>query len=716
MKRSSWPLALVLALGSAPACRTDGPTRPSDGDPTGTPTGSGSGTGPAGGDTSSNRPVRRRPGVAHSGAIDKVVLSLDGVGAVTSDVAGGARLWATLDGTTEPIALPVRAPQSMSLARADDHWNVFMVDASGGAKLVGVDREARVRTLAELPPFSPLFEGHVLHGGKHVVALFRDHTIRLLDTAGKELARLEERKFRPGSLRVSADGRRVVAVIANPESSGGTKLELQPLTIVLEGKPAVRRNGPPKLFTSSVAAGPSSIALSPDGARVAVVERWNGTQWDIGVVELEGDAPERRFPVTAAAHTVPGVGFVSPTRLMTSANDGSVSWLVDIEGKATFPRTAPPQDFNTQVRVQAFAADRHVAAHGSWLYVAEVAGRKHHFLGYRSLQASSLSISPDSTSIAAVYPQGPVWVEPLAGSDHATAELPTDPFNGVFKVRFADKDHLILIDGMGGVRLTHWRSGKVVAEAGVNGSVRSVQVDGKRGLLLIDRHSTVNDSRLFEIRDHAFFGPYIVADMSYRTGLLTDGAPTQPDAVMWTLDSANRLRFYTLAELRSDLSDDEVKRKAIDLKPGQVAPLALDREGRQYGVRWNGNRMELFVDNGQHVRSRAVGDGSVNEIMPSADGRSFLAVHQRSGGMGISVYDSDDLQERWAMSTGTFHNEVIWSPDGKYVGVAAQTGAAVRSAVSGDTAYQRCGLDFQVTGTAPNTALSNVNQRTICEP
>ncbi len=235
-------------------------------------------------------------------------------------------------------------------------------------------------------------------------------------------------------------------------------------------------------------------------------------------------------------------------------------------------------------------------------------------------------------------------------------------------------------------------------------------------MLLIDRHSTVNDSRLFELRDHQFRGPYIVADLSYRTGLLSAGAPGQPDAVMWTLDSANRLRFYTLAELRSDLSDDEVKRKAIDLKPGQVAPLALDREGRQYGVRWNGNRMELFVDNGEHVRSRAVGDGSVNEILPSSDGKSFLAVHQRSGGMAVSVYDSDDLKERWAMSTGTFHNEVVWSGDGRYVGVAAQTGAAVRSAATGDTAYQRCGLDFQVTGTAPNTALSNVNQRTICEP
>jgi hypothetical protein len=714
MKRHSRPLALVLALGLGPACKTD-PDRPDTHAPGSGPATSGVGNV---GTTPGNPGPKgaRRPGVAHSGAIDKIAVSADGTGAVTSDLAGGARLWAALDGSQEPIALPVRAPQSMSLARDGESWTIFLVDASGGAKIVSVDASGRARTLAELAPFAPLFEGHVLPGGKHVVALFRDHTIRVLDAAGKELARLEERKFRPGSLRVSADGKRVLAVIATPEGSGTSKLELQPLTVTLDGKAAIKRAGSPKLFTPTVAPAPSTVALSPDGTRVAIVDRWNGTQWDIVVVELDGDVAEKRLTMTAAAHTVPGVGFVSPTRVMASANDGSVSWLIDVESKALYPRSAPPQDFNTQFRVQAFGTDRHVAAHGSWLYVSEVATRQHRFLGYRSLQATSLAISPNSTSIAAVYPQGPVWVEPLSGSPHAAAELPTDPFNGVFRVRFADDDHLLLVDGMGGVRMTHWRTGKTVAEAGVNGSVRSVQVDNTRGLLLIDRHSTVNDSRLFELRDHQFRGPYIVADLSYRTGLLSAGAPGQPDAVMWSLDSANRLRFYTLAELRSDLSDDEVKRKAIDLKPGQVAPLALDREGRQYGVRWNGNRMELFVDNGEHVRSRAVGDGSVNEILPASDGKSFLAVHQRSGGMAVSVYDSEDLKERWAMSTGTFHNEVVWSGDGRYVGVAAQTGAAVRSALSGDTAYQRCGLDFQVTGTAPNTALSNVNQRTICEP
>jgi hypothetical protein len=662
---------------------------------------------------------RRRAGVAHSGAIDRIALAPDGGGALTRDAVGGTRLWPLLDGTREPVVVPIRSPQAFSLARSPDGWTIFCVDASGGAKIFTSDAADKVVARGELPPFQPLIEGYVLPGGKHVLALFRDHSIRLLDVAGKELARLEERKFRPVELRISADGKRAVALIESRDTTATNKLEIQPLDIVFEGKASIRRAGSPKLTTSTVEIGPSTAALSPDGTRMAVVQKFNNTAWDVEVIDLRSDAQPTVFAVQAQGHTIPGVGFIAPTRLLAAANDGSVSWLIDVEGKSQHPRTAPPADFNTQLRVQAFGADHHIAGHGSWLYVADASRGEHRFLGYRTLQATSLAMSPDSQQLATVFPQGPVLIEPLGdeGPDGLTARLPSDPMNAVFRVRFADAEHVILVDGLGGVQLVKWKTGEQVAEAGVNGSIRSVQLDAKRHLLLIDRHSTVNDSRLFEFdAKRGFRGPYIIADQSYRTGLLTSGPPTHEDAVLWTLDSGNRLRYYSLAELRSDLSVDEVKGKAIDLKPGQIAPLALDRNGRQYGIRWNGSQMELFVDLGQHVRSKSISDGSVSEILPADDGKSFIAVHQRSGGMAIAVYDSETLTEQWSLSTGQFHSEVAWAPDGKYVGVAAQTGVVVRAAKSGESVHERCGLEFEALGTAPSTAFSTVNQRTLCEP
>jgi len=662
---------------------------------------------------------RRRAGVGHPSTIDRITLSADGSAALTRDGLGGTRLWPTLDGSVEPVMIPLRSPQSFSLARTGSGFVAFMVDASGGAKSFSIANDGKVTTLGELPPFKPLFEGHVLPGGKHVLALYRDHTLRLLTAAGEEVAKLEQRKFRPAELRIAHDGRRAVAVLEDHTGAGGTtKVEVQPLSIKTEGRPAIELDGSPRLLSSSVDVNPSTAALSPDGRRFAIVDKWNGTAWDIVIVELGNENPESRFAIQAQSHMPPGVGFVSPMRALAAANDGSVSWLIDLESKSLHPRNAPPQDFNQQqLRVQAFARDRHVAAHGNWLYVADTAKGEHQYLGYRTMTATSIAISPDSKRIATYYPQGPVYVEPLGDGPGETARMPVDPMTGLFRVRFLDDDHILTIDGFGGVKLLDWRTGDTLAETGVNGSPRSVQVDGKRGMLLVDRHSVINDSRVFEVDPvKGFRGPYIIADQSYRTGLLRTGPKDHEKAVLWTLDSANRLRWYTLSELRSDLSAAEVKNKAVDLKQGQIAPLAIDRVGRSFGVRWNGTKMELFVDYGGHMRSKALVDGSVGEIIPAEDGEMFAAVLQRSSGNAISVFRSDTLEEAWSFSSGVFHSDIAWSPDGRYIGVAAQTGAIVREAESGEAVMQRCGLEFEALGTAPSTALQVINQKTICEP
>jgi hypothetical protein len=94
----------------------------------------------------------------------------------------------------------------------------------------------------------------------------------------------------------------------------------------------------------------------------------------------------------------------------------------------------------------------------------------------------------------------------------------------------------------------------------------------------------------------------------------------------------------------------------------------------------------------------------------------FVAVLQRTGGNAIAVFRSDTLEENWSFSSGVFHSDISWSPDGRYVAVAAQTGAVVRAADSGEAVLQRCGLEFEALGTPPTTALQTINQRTICEP
>ena len=362
-------------------------------------------------------------------------------------------------------------------------------------------------------------------------------------------------------LRMSADGKRAVALIETRDAANTTKLEISICSkIAIEGKAAIRRAGAPKLVTLQVDAWVPAPRRSRPMARAWRSCRSGHTR-DPWSTCAATPAPTV-FTVQAQAHTIPGVGFIGPTRLMAAANDGSVSWLLDVENKSTHPRTAPPADFNTHC-----ACRRSVPTTTSRAMATGCTCSTQRAASIASSATARCkrprSRSPRCRAARHRVPH-PVWVEPLGdeGPEGFTAEIPSDPFNAVFRVRFADDTHLVLVDGLGGVQLVEWKTGKLVGEAGVNGSIRSVQIDAKHKLLLIDRHSTVNDSRVFELDTaQGFRGPYIVADQSYRTGLLASGPPSHKDAVLWTLDSGNRLRYYTLAELRSDSSVDEVKSK-----------------------------------------------------------------------------------------------------------------------------------------------------------
>jgi hypothetical protein len=353
------------------------------------------------------------------------------------------------------------------------------------------------------------------------------------------------------------------------------------------------------------------------------------------------------------------------------------------------------------------------AGHGTWLFVHDVVARSHRYLGYRSFQTQSVAISPSSEWVAWAYVSGPVFVEALGERKGKRVELPSDPSFGTIKVRFFDEDHVILIDGAGGVRLYRWRDAKLVDEAGIHGAIRAMHFEPERGVMLVERHN--NDAHLFEVGDKGFRGPYIVADQSFRAGLLAKGVAGHEDAIMWTLDSGNKLRHYSLEELRKDPSQDAIMAKGDPIPPGKVAPLAIDRMGRHYGVRWNGSTMELFVDFGRHIKTQVSATGDISTIVPSPSGDRFVTIHQRGQTTSLSLHDSESLEERWSFSTGVFNNEVVWSPDGRYVAVAANTGAVVIDVETGKPVQRRCGVEFEAVAAAPATAFNSLNLRSMCE-
>ncbi len=702
--------SLALTFGAL-ACHNRGPD--SD-DPTAAAAdGDGGGDAQAGGGPEATR--WQRPGAGHTSNIDQVAISGDGKAVLTRDQIGGMRLWPALDGSEEPIIIPVQGPQQMSVqTREQGGFTVAAIDASGGAQIYEVEANRRVTSLGALPPFQPLFGIYVLPGGERALALFRDHSIRLLDREGVELAVFEERQFRPSTLRVAADGRSFVAITSTGTPNSTFTVQRM---VVVDGKgdapPQIRTKGSSHELESVNPVSDSTGVMSPDGRYFAVVDKPVSNTWELAIVDLPSKDEPVRVKVEMPAHLVPNIGFVAERELLVSTNDGTLSWLVDLDDNSLHARTSAPQDFVNQGRAQAVSAGVQAAAFGTWLFVHDLADRSHRYLGYRSFQTQSVAVSPSGKWVAWAYVAGPVFVESLGGDEGERIKMPSEPNVGTTKVRFFDDDHLISIDGAGGISLYRWRDAELIDTAGIHGAIRALHFEADRGLMLVERHS--NDVRMFEVAAQGFSGPYIVADQSFRSGLLAKGTPSHPDAVMWTLDSGNTVRHYSLDELRGDLSREEVMAKGQPIAAGKVAPLAIDRFGRHYGVRWNGATMEVFVDFGRHLETKVSASGDISSIVPSPSGNRFVAVHQRGQSTSLSVHDSKTLEEGWSFSTGVFNNEVVWSPDGRYVAVAANTGAVVLDADNGKPVQRRCGIEFTTLGSPPNTAFNSLNLRSMCE-
>ena len=689
MPRAFFPRLLLLAVAVPAACGSDEPA-----------------PGPAAA-KAAPRPVvvpekpvvrfgaRAAAGVPHGAAIRAIELAPDGSAALTRDAIGSVRLWTALDGSAEPRLLPVRGALHMSLARRRDRGLlVALVDSAGELRLLRAE-QAGNPALIEAPAEAarPAIGVRVLAGGERVVVLRDDHSLDLVDDSGARLARLEQRGFRPVAVAVAGGG--LVALSLQRDAVGhravlhrldiaGRSISLRPSTVEVAGPAGVS---------------PSSWSASPSGGVVAMLAvRPTSAFSCVAVADLErGTTEELELPVQRGEEVA--IGFVDGRNLIVSGRPNVGSWRIDVSRDNAMYPAVTPDDRDADL-VSATAAGTRAAAVGAWLWV-EAAGRDRVYLGYRPFLAEDAAISPDNRWAAWVS-AGEIYMVGLRGQAAPRPQLPApDAMVQYRRVFFLDDRRLLLLDTAGQIEMVDWAAGAKLRSVDVGGVAPDVQLDARRGLMSVLRPG----GQVWVYRVSAasgFGGPLLVGDGATRMGF-----EDRDGHVLWTIDSTNKLRSYSLADLERGMSRAEAM---ADRTPLPFSPREIDRQGRFFVQTPELRRLKGSQTDAVDRSFPMV--GSVARILPSPDGDRVAFV--RSDGL-ISLFDSSSEQPSWSRAFVDAAQSATWSQDGSLLAVATHSGSAVLDAATGNFVHLTCGPLFEVRHAPPVNLVPPAPKISLCE-
>jgi hypothetical protein len=701
-------IALLSALGGCDRSATRHP----DADPVAT-------------DTDANGPkiepegepiVFASSGVPHGGVISLIAVDPLGRAALTRDLLGGVRLWPALDGSREPLVVPVRDPRAMSLASDDaGGWTLALLDAAGGARLVGVDAAGKMKPLATLPPTESLADVVVLPGGRRFVAVGNDHVIHLFDQQGKELSHLDQPGLRPATLRIAASaegGPRVVAVTAGDFDAKEGRFAVEILPIELDGdRLALGKNR----LTIHLEAPPSADnpSLSPDARAVVYIQRQRlgGSTWLMVATQLE-DGKQVSLDTQVAIGIQPRFGLLANGRVLLDDSSG-LGRIIDLQRRKvelTSLRSVPTIDHLTQT----FVAGLRVAAASNWLAVHDIARDDLVYLGYDQIVINSASLTPKADRVAWSL-NDRVAVEAIGDGAGEVFEVPgTRAHNHLF-VGFLDAEQLVMVDWQGGAQIVRWRDGEVRSAVDLGSNVSAAEMRRARGDdgVMFVRTNLWQNPMVVELRDGEFGGRYLTHGAASLAGVFAPIEEPLDDWGAWVIDGAGKLHTFTLERLRGNVDVLTALQGGELLTAGIPEQLVVGADSTQYSVRTLGMRPTLYAKRGSTTTETQLSAGFVISLSPSPDGRRIAVVQQRDPGQILSVYDTTTLQPLWAQPLPV-SMALSWSDASEALAVPASFGGIVFDGADGKPKTARCGLAFSVRRTPP-VVQGLFNQLSVCE-
>ena len=655
-------------------------------------------------------------GVPHGAAITLVVVDPLGRGALTRDLAGGVRLWPALDGSREPLVVPVRDPRAMSLASDDaGGWTLALLDAAGGGRLVGVDASGKMKPLATLPPTDLLADVAVLPGGRRIVAVGSDHVIRLLDQTGTELSRLDKPSLRPASLRLAGateGGPRVVAVTAGEfdNKEGRFAVELLPLDLANDrialgsDRQTIFLDSPPTADNPS---------FSPDGRAAVYVQRQRlgGATWVVVATQLQ-DGKQVSVDSQINLGTQPRFGLLAKGRVLLDDATG-LGRVVDLQTRKvelTSLRTTPTLDHVAQT----FVAGLRVAPASNWLAVHDIARDDLSYLGYEQIIINSAALTPKADRVAWSLSDR-IAVETIGEGPREVFEVPGTRAKNHLFVSFLDDEHIVMLDWQGGGEIVRWRDGEVrsAVDLGSNISTTDMRRAGDGNGVMFVRTNLWQNPLVVELTGGQFGDRYLTHGAANLAGILAPVEQPLDEWGAWVIDGAGKLHNFTLGRLREGVDIATALQTGELLTAGVPEQLVVAADSTQFSIRTLGLRPTLYAKRGATTTEVQLSAGFVISLSPSPDGRRIAIVQQRDPGQIVSVYDTSTLQPLWAQPLPS-SMQMSWSDAGEALAIPVNFGGVVFDGADGSPKSARCGLGFQVRHSPP-VVQGLFNQLSVCD-
>jgi hypothetical protein len=656
-------------------------------------------------------------GVPHGGAITMIAVDPLGGGALTRDATGGVRLWPALDGSREPLVVPIRDPRSMALAsNGAGGWTLALLDAAGGARFVGVDEAGKMTPLASLAPTDPITDIIVMPGGQQLVAVGADHVLRLLDHHGEELGRLDQPGLRPASLRIAPQaegGPMVVALTAGEfdRGEGRFAVELLPLSITdaqlaLAGqRRTIHLDAPPTTDNPSV---------SPDGRAVVFMQRQRlgGANWLVIGMQLE-DGRQISVDSQIPSGAQPRFGLLQQARVLVDDGSG-LGRVVDLQARVVELvglRSSPTINHLAST----FVPGLRVVPSGNWLAVHQLESDELTYLGYEQISVTDAAVSPSAQMVAWALGDR-VAVEQITDDARVVVEIPGTREVAQRFIEFLDEELLVMLDWTGGAQLIRWRDGEVMSAADLGNNIQLAELartSSGDGVLFV-RTNLWQNPTLVELGDGRIGDRYLTHASAHLAGLLAPQGQTIDNWGAWTIDGSGKLRNFTLAQLRPGLDTVAALAAGETLSFGTPEQFVVSPDKSVYWVRTTGSRPTLHVERDGKSEELQLPAGFVTMIVPSRDGRRIAIVQQRDPGQVITVYEAGTLQPAWAQPIPAITG-MSWSDAGEALAIPATLGGGVVfDGDDGAVLSARCGLSFEVRRTPP-VVQGFFNQLSVCE-